>query len=398
MTARRRVATAERRRLLVHRHRLDRSATGDVSAVTDDLVALHATDPASVHLSLVARRPTTTVQEVTETLYEQRNLVRMLGMRRTMFVVTRALAPVVQHSSTDAVAQRIRRALVRELGPVVGDADRWLVDLEDAVVARLVESGDAAAADLAQQEPRLRTRLGDPGDKYGTVAITSRVLTVLGAQGRIVRGRPTGGWTGSRYRWSAATRWFPDGLPRLDPAAARAELVRRYLARFGPVTETDIAWWTGWSLTDTRRTVAAVRPVEVDLDGGRTGLVLDDDDGSDDEARAGDGGPPVVALLPALDPTPMGWKDRDWYLPDDVRAALFDRSGNIGPSVWCDGEIVGGWGQRSDGGVVHRLLRDIGGQATAAVDVQAQRLDGWLAGVRVVPKFRTPLERDLSTG
>ena len=58
---------------------------------------------------------------------------------------------------------------------------------------------------------------------------------------------------------------------------------------------------------------------------------------------------PWIALLPALDPTPMGWSGRDWYLPAEHRAALFDRTGNIGPSVWCDGRIVGGWAQRPDG-------------------------------------------------
>ena len=37
-----------------------------------------------------------------------------------------------------------------------------------------------------------------------------------------------------------------------------------------------------------------------------------------------------VALLPALDPTPMGYVERDWFLGPHA-PALFDRSGNIGP-------------------------------------------------------------------
>ena len=68
---------------------------------------------------------------------------------------------------------------------------------------------------------------------------------------------------------------------------------------------------------------------------------------------------PWVALLPALDPTAMGWKERDWYLGEHA-ALLFDSNGNVGPTVWSDGRIVGGWGSGEDGEVVYRLLEDIG--------------------------------------
>jgi hypothetical protein len=99
-------------------------------------------------------------------------------------------------------------------------------------------------------------------------------------------------------------------------------------------------------------------------------------------------------LLPALDPSAMGWTERGWYLGDH-RAALFDRSGNIGPTVWWDGQIVGGWAQRRDGEVVVRLLQDMGADAAGAIDVEAARLRAWLGDIRVTPRFRTPLEREL---
>jgi hypothetical protein len=104
---------------------------------------------------------------------------------------------------------------------------------------------------------------------------------------------------------------------------------------------------------------------------------------------------PWAALLPALDPTPMGWRDRGWFLGEHG-PALFDRSGNIGPTVWWDGRIVGGWAQRPDGEVVFRLLEDPGAEAVAAVTAEAEQLQAWLGAVRVTPRFRTPLERELS--
>ncbi len=104
---------------------------------------------------------------------------------------------------------------------------------------------------------------------------------------------------------------------------------------------------------------------------------------------------PSAALLPALDPTPMGWQSRDWYLGPH-KARLFDRNGNVGPTVWWDGRIVGGWATRSGGEVVWQPLEDVGSAARAAIDAAAAALEPRLAGTVVVPSFRTPLERELS--
>ncbi len=128
--------------------------------------------------------------------------------------------------------------------------------------------------------------------------------------------------------------------------------------------------------------------VEVDLDG-EVGVLLPDD--LDGVAAV----EPWVALLPALDPTPMGWAGRDWYLGAH-RAALFDRTGNIGPTVWCDGRIVGGWAQRPGAEVVVRVLDDVGAERVAQIEAAAAGLTAAVGGVRVTPRFRTPLERELS--
>jgi hypothetical protein len=177
----------------------------------------------------------------------------------------------------------------------------------------------------------------------------------------------------------------------MDPQHARAELARRYLAAYGPATLDDLRWWTGWTAKESRGALATLGAVPVRLDGGRDGFVL-----RDDTVEAARLSPAAsrVALLPALDPTAMGWKHRDWYLGGHA-GPLFDRSGNIGPSIWVDGRIVGGWGQRPDGEVVCRLLEDVGVEADRLVAEQAAELTAWMAGVVVVPRFRTPLERQL---
>src|SRR3984957_3322613 len=156
------VSVAERRGRLAERHRLGLPAA-TVAEVTESLVALHATDPVTVYLSARARSGCT-AQDVDAALYAERAVVRMLGMRRTVFVVPAELAGVVQAACTDDVAARMRRQLLKDLGDGGGGGGGpagWLRSLEDGVLRALEgRGGGASGAQLAADEPRLRTRLG----------------------------------------------------------------------------------------------------------------------------------------------------------------------------------------------------------------------------------------------
>lgn len=385
-----RIGVAQRRARLVRRHLLDTPAN-TAEEVADALVALHATDPATVHLSTAIRlREPETAERA---LYDDRSLLRMLGMRRTMFVVPAALAPVVQAACADEIARKQRKLLVQHLGTAELDADpgSWLAEVEAGAYAALAARGSAHAGQIADGEPRLRTEIvmarGKPYEARGY--ITNRVLFLLAAQGRIVRGRPRGSWLSTQYSWATAESWLPGGIPAVPPETARVELARRWLRAFGPAPVEDLKWWTGWTAGQVKKALAEIAPAEVDLDG-TPGVALPDDLARVPEAE------PVAALLPTLDPTPMGWVRRDWYLGAH-QAALFDRTGNVGPTVWWDGRVVGGWAQRASGEIVHRLLEDVGAGGRAAVERAADRLREWLGAVRVTPKFRTPLEKELAS-
>ena len=386
-----RITAAQRRARLVARHGLAAHLDGPAGAAAA-LVALHSTDPATVYLS-VAARARTVPADLEKALYEERVLVRMLGMRRTVFVVPTGLAPVVQHACADAIAVNQRRLLLGLLteAKVAPDPAGWLDDVAASTLRALAARGEASAATLCTDEPRLRTQVTvAEGKAYGgPINITSRVLFLLAAQGRIVRGRPGGSWLSTQYKWSTVDSWWPGGLPSLDAAEARVELARRWLAAYGPGTVADLKWWTGWTLTEARRALARLDTVEVDLDG-TPGVLLASDVDSEPETA------PRAVLLPALDPTVMGWAGREWYLAGHG-PALFDRSGNAGPTVWWGGRIVGGWAQRADGEVAVRLLEKLDRAATRAVDAAASAVREWLGPVRVTPRFRTPLERELST-
>ena len=358
------------------------------------MVALHATDPATVYLSVLARCPELGVDDVARELYDERSLVRMMAMRRTLFVVPADLVPVVHAAAALDVAATQRRRLLSELArlptdpPLPADLGAWLTDTERGVEAAVERLGVASGAQLAQAEPRLRTALLPTTDKAYDVrrTLTTQVLTLMGTEGRLVRGRPSGAWTSRQHTWEAPAAWWPDGIEPVEPAQARVRLVEEYLRRFGPALESDVAWWTGWAKGTTSRALAGVETA-----GRAGGLVLADDDEPPEDVE------PTVVLLPALDPTPMGWKQRDWFLPADP-TPLYDAYGNVGPTVWWDGEVVGGWAVRPDGTVATALLTDRGDDARRAVDASAAVLTERLGGTVVVPSFRTPLERRLSSG
>lgn len=384
-----RITAAERRARIGVRHRLADPADSAVETARA-LVALHGTDPAAVYLAAAARMRSPVIADIERELYEERRLLRMLCMRRTVFAVPAELVPVVQAACADDVARLERRRTLKFLQEATLGDDAWLREVEEETLVALRARGAAYGADLSADVPRLKERivLGRGSRNEASPAIASRVLLGLAVQGRIVRGRPRGTWISSQFQWSPIESWLPDGIPRVPAETARAELIRRWLAAYGPGTAADLKWWTGLTMTQVRQALALVETEEVDLDG-TPGLVL-----------AGDAEPvtppePWVALLPGLDPTVMGWTGRDWYLGEHG-PALFDRSGNAGPTVWCDGRIVGGWSQRADGSVVYRLLEDVGAEAEAAVKAEAARLSEWIGPVRVIPRFRTPLERELS--
>ena len=343
-------------------------------------------------LSVHARTSGVVAADIERALYDDRTLVRVLCMRRTLFAVPRELVPVVYAACTLKIAARERRRLegmIADSGISTRPA-AWLTRASKAALEALAARGEASTSELAATVPVLAKRLRVAvGTRFeATQSAASRVLLQLAMEGHVVRGRPRGTWIGGQYRWVPTAAWLSAEIVRIEPAEAQAELLRRWLAAFGPGTETDIRWWTGWTAREARAALAAVAHVEVDL-GDSTGYVLADDLERPPPPE------PSAALLPTLDPTTMGWKERDWYLGAHA-AVLFDRNGNAGPTVWWDGRVVGGWSQRRDGEIVFQLLEDVGADAVRAVEAQAERLAAWLGEVRFSPGFLPPFQRALA--
>jgi len=361
--------------------------------VARSLVALHSTDPVTVYLSVWARTSEFAPAELERALYDERSLVRVLGMRRTLFVVPRELVPVVYAACTRTIAARERKRLEKLVAEseITTRAGAWVTRASTEALDTLGEQSDPiTTAELVKAKPLLAKRLRvGVGTRWETTqSAGARVLSQLSMEGSVLRARPGGTWTSGRYSWSPTEHWLGAPIEELDSGEARAELLRRWLAAFGPASETDIRWWTGWTAAEARSALAEVPHAVVDLEGAQ-GVVLADDVEPVERRE------PSAALLPLLDPTVMGWKERDWYLGPHAET-LFDRNGNAGPTVWWNARVVGGWTHRSDGEIAIRLLEDVGAEGETAIEREAERLQGWLGEIRFRPSFLPPFHRTLA--
>jgi hypothetical protein len=390
--AKRHIDDDERRARLGVRHALA-APVADTLAAARAMTCLHATEPASVHLSAWARSAATR-DDVDHALYVDRSVVKQLAMRRTVFAFPRELLPAVWGSASARVAgQQLRRlASEMETTGVATDGTAWAHE-HLALVRRLIEDeGPLTTAQVRRALPALDARVSRGKGQYQVdVAIAANVIVALAATGAILRGENDGGWKLSRPRWTAAAQWLGDVPDPLPEAEGYAALVVAWLRTFGPGTEADLVWWLGATKSAVRRALADVGAVAVSLDGGATGWVLPDD--LDPVADPGS----WVALLPALDPTTMGWKERGFHLGPhggSLTSKVFDRNGNGGPTAWWNGRIVGVWCQRDDGTVDTVLAEDVPRAARRALDAKAVELSSWLDGDVVRSVYLSPLARE----
>ncbi len=356
------------------------------------MTVLHATEAPSVFLSLFARVDRLEVGDVEKAFFVEWTVVRQLAMRRTLFVFPRDLLPAALGSASARTAAQERRALLKYVAAsgITTDPDEWWTRTSELLLQHLAEGGPVTAAEVAGLDPRFEGRITVGTGRWTTeVPLGPRLLTLLGAEGRVVRAGNRGHWRQARPTWGVTEQVLGEPVTPLDSHDGYRELVRRWLATFGPGTEADIVWWLGATKTVVRRALAELDATQVSLDAGDVGWVLPDDV----EPPADPDEEPWAALLPVLDPTTMGWKQRDFYLDPDDKAYLFDTNGNAGTTAWWNGRIVGCWVQDDDARV-RVVLRpgraeEIGPGGVAALDVESERLTDWLDGVVISSVYKS---------
>lgn len=299
------------------------SGADSVGRVLDDLLGLHATVPLSPYLQLRARMRAF-APEALDRVLDGGGAAKLGGMRRTLFVESAELVPLV-FAATRGLRLR--------------DRDRFLAvsGLRPRRYERLAERIVSAVTGRALDASELR-------DAIGAEEPLSPVIIVMCDEGRLVRWKGGGGWRSARPRY----RLFHEALPgvRLDTweerAAVRA-LIERYVRRYGPVGEADIAWWTGLSKTAVREALASIEDVLPATIEGLEGefLLHEADLGALRRPTAPRAG--HVSLLPVLDPYLQGYRDRERCVDPAHLPFVVDRGGNATSVILVGGRVAGVW-------------------------------------------------------
>lgn len=380
---------AERRARLARRHGLGAAHRHPgLAAATAAMTVWHATEPSSVHLAIHARSANVALAEVENALYGERSLVRQLAMRRTLFAFPRELyAPALAGAGarTAAMTRTQLVGMVRDAG--VTDVGDWIDGVERDVVQLLSDGQARSARQVAEAVPTLAQRVERGSGKWAArVPLGATALTLLAARGVIIRAENGGDWRRSAATWTTPRHWLGAEVAIPTAREGYAALVAAWLRTFGPGTEADLVWWFGATKTAIRRALGDVAAEQVPLSAGRVGWVAAEDADADREDAGA-----WAALVPILDPTTMGWRERDFYLESEDTPYLFDSVGNAAATAWVDGRIVGTWVQDDAGRVGLVLRRRVPVSRRRLLDAEAERLTALLAGQRISSPYAAAL-------
>jgi uncharacterized protein YcaQ len=374
-------------RFVLHKqHLAAEGRTSDLSQVVRDIVALHATAPLSPYLSLWSRMEGFQAEQLDRELYETRSLVRLTCMRSTLHVVPSDETPLFFQATDRQQRRSIKQMhylLVQSGACKEGQEQATLQLLRGRIAALVAERGPSTVAELTERIPDLTAKIQYAPDKPygGEFSLGSQLVPWMCSQGLLVRAQPRGTWRSNLYAYAPLADWLPGvELASITPKAAQVQLLRRYLAAFGPAALEDMAWWSGFTKSETRKALAALGEAlaEVAIEGLGDGYLILAAEAAQ-LAQAAPSTQTAVCLLPSLDPYIMGYKDRRRFLAEAGYGQVFDRAGNAFNTVWVNGRVVGVW-QEWEGGMQVLLWDEV---PRAAVVAEAARLGVFLTGGQV---------------
>jgi hypothetical protein len=301
------------------------SKTDDILQITKDIIGLHGTVPATSHLSLLARTKQYTREILTNALYVDKVLAKIKCFRRTLFILPEDLVPMV-FAATKSLSQISPNQYRKYLG---------LSEEEYTTMAKTITTllwGRHLTASEMKKELSATESL-------------SRIINQMCDQGLLVRGMPKTGWKSNLHYYQLFNDLYPNiNLSAYEEDNAIGLLIMLYIESYGPVSVTDITWWSGIKKTVVRQHLNRLEEWIV-----HTGISGMDGDflmSRSEYEKHSSFIPPkdvTINLLPMLDPYVMGYKDRERYLDTKDYHYIFDRSGNAAPTILLNGQIIGVW-------------------------------------------------------
>ena len=158
-----------------------------------------------------------------------------------------------------------------------------------------------------------------------------------------------------------------------DPLEARAEILRRYLAAFGPASRRDIVAWSMMHVPEIQRALdrpraAAPLPRRARPRAPRRPT----------RAAPGPRYPAPVRFLPKWDNVLLAFADRTRVLPEQYRKTVIGTNGDVAQTFLVDGFVAGRW-RVENGRVALEPFVPLPRSVQREVADEAERLEAFLA-------------------
>ncbi len=314
--------------VLNKQHLADDAKLNDAVRITQDIGGLHGTSATGPYLSLLARSISFRRDDLAFEMSKKKSLTRIRYVRNTIYILPKEFIPVAF-----AATSQMAEVTAARFSKYLGITPTHYARLSNKILKILRGRG------LTTREIKQKLR---------TAANIAPIVNLMCDKGILVRSLPREGWKSTQHAYYLFKDYYPElDLSTYEEKEAREKIIGRYLLSFGPVTEKDIAWWTGFPKTQVREILeglgAEVNSVDIsELEGGY--LIHS----SELEFLRSFTTPihPVVNILPSLDPYIMGYKDRERFRSPKHDKMIFDRSGNATSTILVDGRVVGIWDLR----------------------------------------------------
>jgi len=311
--------------VLKKQHLAGDSIMTDIVRIAGDIGGLHGTTATGPYLSLYARAPSFRREELAVAMAQKKCLARIRYVRNTVYILPRDFIPVA-FAATSGMAATTSQRFSQNSGITPTQYAR----ISNKILKVLEGRG------LTTREIRKKLR---------TAAHISPIVNLMCDKGLLVRSLPREGWKSSQHAYFLFGDYYPDlDLSALGEEEARKIVVRQYLLSFGPASEKDVVWWTGFPRSQVKKILGDLgdEVSSVEIPEWNSGyMVLSSEKESLKSFRTYDH--PVVNVFPSLDSYMMGYKERKRLLHPKHEKMVYDRSGNAASVILVDGRVAGIW-------------------------------------------------------
>ncbi len=287
---------------------------------------LHAINAITPYLSLFARVKNFEREQLDNELYLKRNLGKIRYVRTTVHILPKDFIPTAL-VATKTITLPASQAYLQFLGIF----QKQYTETSNQII-EILKGKKGMTTKQIKQQLQIATNV-------------SAIVNLMCDQGLLIRGEPQKSWKSNMHTYYLLNEYFPDvELNTINEKDAKKAVILQYLASFGPVTENDISWWSGFPKNQTKPIIEELKDeiTYVTISGiDKTYLMLSPDKLALKSTRTVENH--IVNMLPILDPYLMGYKDRERYLDSTHYNYVFDRGGNATATILVDGKVIGVW-------------------------------------------------------